>query len=1180
MSKEHYLKKELYELVKHDERIFDFIQESSLDGLWYRDLEKPENEWMNNRFWTTLGYEPMEMPHLTNTWQEIIYQDDLKIALDNFEKHISNPDHPYDQVVRYHHKNGSTVWIRRRGMAIRDNQGKPVRMLGAHHNITALKQKEQQIIEEKKAAEASEAKYKDLYNNAPVAIQSLNENGIIIDINPKWLKLLGHQKNDVLGKWFGDFLHPDDINHFQKNFPLFKEKGFIDGIQYRMIRKDKKEIIVAFEGCIVYNPDGTFKQTYCTFKDITKEEAGEAALKKSEAKYRQLFETASDAIYFIDEKGTIVDTNQGASKMLEKTREEIIGSKIDTVDPKFPVRDFLDFWGKIPFEGRQIFETTHQTKNGHLIPVEISGKKFQLDGQTYYYGIARNITERVLIRKELKENESKFRSVFEHANIGIAMADPKGNIADANDEFVRLLCYSKEELLEMNFADFTHPDDLNKEKSLINQLVNKEIPGYRIEKRYINKHGDILWVDIAVTNRLNSKGENDMSIGMIMDITSKKKFEENLAESEEKYRVLAETAKQIIIVHKLNGEITYINEYGANFIDTTKENIIGQNINHFITREEVEEQKHRIKEFMDGKIAVHQFVMEFVNSRSETRYLELVGSPIKKGNQIDSILILAYDVTERIEAEKALKARESLFNNVLSTIPDMVSIHNADLNIIFSNWNGFGAVPKEKRKLYTKCYKTYRGYNQVCPDCQAKTVLETKKPYHSEVKLPDERWFDIRVLPIPNEEHQYTMFVEWVRDITDMKRSEVSLKEKNEEYESVNEELIQANKELTIAKTKAEESDQLKTEFLNNMSHEIRTPLNGIIGFTQMLDRQNITHEKRKYFSKIIQNSSDQLMKIIDDILEISRLETKQMELYEEEFCLNDVLMNLYSVFNVKSQEKKVPVYIKKSLTDDQSRILNDRAKLDKILSNLIDNALKYTDDGFIEIGYEIKQEYLEIYVKDTGIGISPENKDIIFERFSQEEKEISRKHDGLGLGLSISKGNALLLGGNITFTSQKGRGTTFFVSIPYKSSIGMKKTIDDIPENKQSNNNSAEYTILVAEDEEINYLFLEELFEDEPGMSYKMLHAKNGQEAVDICKEHDNIDMILMDIKMPVMNGLEASQKIKSFRPELPIIAQTAYHTESDRKLALDAGCVAFLSKPVQSDELFRLVRKLLQEN
>ena len=685
-----YLKKELYELIKKDENIFDFIQESSLDGMWYWDLENPENEWMSDRLWTTLGYNPEEMPHKTSAWQTIINQDDLKIAIDNFNKHCEDPNHPYDQIVRYTHKNGSVVWIRCRGLVIRDETGKPVRMLGAHHDVTKLKELEKKLI---------------------------------------------HQNKEL----------------------------------------DKKVELRTRE------------------------------LQKQNTEYA-------------------------------------------------------------------ILNEEYKTQNEELIKA----------------------------KEKAEEREHQIKAMF-------------------------------------------------------------------------NAVPDLIF-------RISIDG--------------------------------------IFLSYKADIEDLYYKQ----------DNFIGKKY--------------------------HDVLPDY--------FANILSEKIKLAIETDKLQTFTYSLE----------------------------------------------IPKFGKKIY-EARMSKSGKNETT------TV---------------------------------------VRDITEQESDRI---------------------ELIKAKQQADESNKLKTEFINNMSHEIRTPMNGILGFSKLLDNKNLSSKKRKHFTSIIQNSGNQLMRIIDDILEISKLGTKQVEAVEKEICLNEMLFELFSVFDIKAKENNTPLYFKKGLSDIESTILTDETKLNKILSNLIENALKFTNTGFIEFGYQKRKTELEIYIKDTGIGINQEKQETIFERFSQAEKELSKNVGGLGLGLSIANENAELLGGKITLKSEKGKGSTFFVTIPYKPVNSESEILD---KNKEINTEKQDkYTILIVEDEEVNYLFIETLLEDVIKINCNILHAKQGKEAVDLCTENSEIDYILMDLKMPIMNGFEATKLIKKFKPDLPIVAQTAYTTNQDKEKAFTAGCDDFISKPINKELLNETINKYL---
>jgi len=400
----------------------------------------------------------------------------------------------------------------------------------------------------------------------------------------------------------------------------------------------------------------------------------------------------------------------------------------------------------------------------------------------------------------------------------------------------------------------------------------------------------------------------------------------------------------------------------------------------------------------------------------------------------------------------------------------------------------------------------------------------------------------------PDGEHATIIGV--IQDITDRK--------KNEE-------------ELIRAKVKAEESDKLKTAFLHNISHEIRTPMNAIVGFSTLLGDPEVDERSRKSYIDVIMQSSNHLLSIITDIVDISNIEANLIKTVKNEINVNKTLKYLFNQFITKTNEKQIKLVCEAGLSDPEALILTDRTKLTQILSNLINNALKFTDKGIIKIEYRLKENFLEFCVSDTGIGISPVHHERIFDRFYQVQSNVSRLYEGTGLGLAISKAYVELLGGKIWLSSEPGNGTKFFFTIPYEKrdsttiTVYEKKAPDSFvfPVKK---------VILVAEDVESNFKLISYFLE---GSNAEVLHAINGKEAVEKCLSMGNIDLILMDIKMPVMDGYTAVKLIREKNTEIPIIAQTAYL--DDRERAIECGCSGFLSKPFDKKGLFKVLGEFI---
>jgi PAS domain S-box-containing protein len=411
------------------------------------------------------------------------------------------------------------------------------------------------------------------------------------------------------------------------------------------------------------------------------------------------------------------------------------------------------------------------------------------------------------------------------------------------------------------------------------------------------------------------------------------------------------------------------------------------------------------------------------------------------------------------------------------------------------------------------------------------------------------------------------------RDITETKIAQINLEKQNLNYLKLNEEYAIKNIELHRALRKAEESELLKSAFLSNMSHEIRTPMNGIIGFIEMLKDDDITPELQKNYIDIIGKSSKQLLSIVNDILDISKIETGQVKLNLSKVNVNEIIRNLYIEFESSSTELDLHFSVFISREDLDCVIISDEQKLYQILNNLLSNAFKFTHIGGIEFGYFFSEEFLEFFVKDSGIGIDESIKDKIFEQFIQGDVSYTRSKGGTGLGLSIAKAFSELLGGNIKFESEKNSGTTFFVKIPifnsFSDEINVIKKIE-----KNSNLDWSNYTFLIVEDNYTNYYFLHELLRKS---KVKILYAKTGSEAILIFNENKNINLILMDVKLQDNSGYDVTAAIRKINKTIPIIAQTAFAMAGDNKIALEKGCSDYISKPINKEELISKINKHL---
>src|ERR1035437_898995 len=382
----------------------------------------------------------------------------------------------------------------------------------------------------------------------------------------------------------------------------------------------------------------------------------------------------------------------------------------------------------------------------------------------------------------------------------------------------------------------------------------------------------------------------------------------------------------------------------------------------------------------------------------------------------------------------------------------------------------------------------------------------------------------------------------------------------------------QAELELIKAKEKAEESDRLKSAFLTNMIHEIRTPMNGILGFSELLKEPNLTSDEQQDYIQTIQISGSRMLNTINNIVDISKIESGLTKVDINETNLNEKIEFTYKFFKPEVEIKGIKFSFKNGLQSKEAIINTDNEKVYAILTNLVKNAIKFTYEGSIEFGYEKKGEYLEFFVKDTGVGIPQKQHQIIFKRFRQGSESHNRGYEGSGLGLSIAKSYIEMLGGEIWVESQEGKGSTFYFTIPYNAVSEEKIELLNAVSEKLKEVEIKKLKVLIVEDDEISYSLLSRMLQK---LSYEVLHAITGVEAIEACRDNPDLDLVLMDIRMPEMDGNEATRQIRQFNKDVIIIAQTAYGFSSDKEKTIEAGCNDYISKPINKNLLYDLIKK-----
>ncbi len=760
-------------------------------------------------------------------------------------------------------------------------------------------------------------------------------------------------------------------------------------------------------------------------------------------------------------------------------------------------------------------------------------------------------------KKALLESEKKFEQLFNEIPDAVFITryggSDSGKIINANPAAEQQTGYSKKELLGLNIVK-----DISIEKQPEPVRLDREnllMKDNKIEfvERKQRKDGSILWTEVGIQKiRLN---DEDLALSVSRDITDRKKAEENLMLSEAKNRSLINAIPDIIFVINREGYFVDYHSHSVDVFLVPPADFMHKKVTEILPADIAQTTLQNITFVLTtGEIKVYDYKL-FINGSN------LYFDARMAKSSADEVLVIVRNITERRNAEIEIRQREEKYRSIFTNSPVGIFTFNQTSEIIDCNENFVEIIGSSREVLIgLNMIRTLKDKKLV--NCIQEALLKGysfyEDNYHS-VTANKVTPVKIFLKIIKDSEDNFIEGVGICEDITDQKIYE---------------------KEIINAMEKAEQSDRMKSAFMATMSHELRTPLNAVIGFSEMIE-PSMPPDQIDEFAQIIAKSGKHLLTIIEDIFDIASIESGDVKPFIEKLPLIGIMNDIERL----SQEEKKKVgkenlEIIVNIPENLKHVLisTDVAKLHKLLLHLLNNALKFTKRGTIEFGLSTETasknpRNLLFYVKDTGIGIPEEKQQLVFEIFRQADETSTREFEGTGLGLSISKKLIELLGGNIWLESSPGKGSCFYFELPcLDTAFNIMDLIkmQNQPKEKLFDNSLA----LVAEDDETNFQLFDLLLRRK---KIKVLRARNGEEAVELFKQNPDINIVLMDINMPLMNGYEATRHLKKIRNEIPVIAVTAYALNGDDAKAAEAGCDDYLSKPINNRLFYDTIFKYL---
>jgi PAS domain S-box-containing protein len=1068
------------------------------------------------------------------------------------EQKIIQTGHSLNIEEKETHPNRPDTWVSTVKLPLHDKDGNTIGTFGISRDITKRKMAEAALQE-------SQHLFQTLAQVSPVGIFRTNPDGYTTYVNPKWLELSGLTSEEAIGLGWLKAVHPDDREKLEGGWNSAVQSQRTSADEYRFLRSDGS-IVWVMGNAVPEWIDNKIVGYIGTITDITDRKQAEEVLRESESSLQDAQEMAKMGSWEWDmvTQKTNWSNNyfsiHGFTPAEVEPSFELFRNRIHPDDVHFLDETHAKIMkDKTPsgFELRLIYtDGTVKWIQNNISPVIEDGKLVKLKG------VIIDITERKQAEEALVESESKYRHLVTRSPDGIFIVDLSGKFISLNTAICDNLKYTEEELLSMKLWDIVPEKYHSLHKQRLIAIMNGVSTNASAEYEVIGKDG--IAHSVEVLSVPYYKGKEIVGFqGIARDITERKKSEDILRSSEERLKILFDYAPDAYYLNDLKGTFVDGNIACEKLMGYNKNELIGKNflkLNLLSLKQLPRAAKLLIKNSLGQATGPDEFELNRKDGSKVT--VEIITHPVKIKDQT-LVLGMARDISGRKQAEKALRESEEKYRGIFENVQDVYYETSIDGTILEVS-PSIEILSKGQYKMDDLIGKSMFDFYSESKERQAllavlqerltvtdfEITLKNRDGSHIPCSISSKMCLDVQGRP--------EKIIGSLHNITDRKN---------------------ATEKLKLAKEKAEASDKLKTTFLNNISHEVRTPLNGILGFAEIISQTDLSEEEKKDSFSMLFESSDRLLKTITNYMDISLITSGNLSVHKKDFIPGQALREIFNNYKTLCSNRKLELLLKIPEQTDNLFVNSDPEIFRKILSHLLDNAIKFTEKGSISFGFKIHEGQFEFFVKDTGIGIGKESINNIFDHFVKEDRGPSLLSEGSGLGLSIAKGMVEIIGGNIHVVSEIGVGSCFSFTIPLMKEIEITPSVSTSKENKKVRCGGL---ILVAEDDQTNFSYLKNLFIRETDV--KVLHASNGREAIELFKANPGIILILMDIKMPEIDGLEATRQIKAINRNVPVIAITAYAMSGDEARVLAAGCDGYLAKPVNKKLLLKKMAEFIK--